>query len=190
MPEEAIGELLSTKVAPPAATEEDCKDFYAKNPQAFVRGEQAEASHILFTPENGVPASLLRAKAEGILSELKLSRTSLKHWPSNTRLARRASRAARWANLVAARWCRNLMLRCSAWAKTSCCRNWWKPSLACTSSARAKKTTGEAVSYDEVKDRLAEFLTETASRRAMHEYLQSLVQKKPISRAISSKLAA
>lgn len=41
-----------------------------------------------------------------------------------------------------------------------------------------KKTTGEAVSYDEVKDRLAEFLTETASRRAMHEYLQSLVQKK------------
>ena len=180
VPEEAIGELLSTKVAPPAASDEDCRNFYAENPQAFVRGEQAEASHILFTPETGVPDSLMRAKAEGILNELKAEPYKFEA------LAKQHSACPSGQQGGAlGQFGRGQMVPEFDAAVFTMGENELLPELVETQFGlhiirTGKKTAGEPVSFDEAKDRLAEFLTETASRRAMHEYLQSLVQKADI----------
>ncbi|MBB5192090.1 peptidyl-prolyl cis-trans isomerase C [Silvimonas terrae] len=175
-PEEAIGTLLQNEVKSDDATEEECKAFYAENPQAFVRGEQAEASHILFTAENPTEAALVRAKAEGILNELKAQPFKFEA------LAREHSACPSGKQGGAlGQFGRGQMVPEFDQAVFSMGENELLPQLVETQFGlhiirTGKKTSGDTVSYDEVKDRLGEFLTETKSRRAMHEYLQSLVQ--------------
>ncbi|MBE9608760.1 peptidylprolyl isomerase [Chitinilyticum piscinae] len=69
--EDAIADLLDSAIRIPAADDAACRQWYEQHPQAFVHGELAAASHILFQVTDSVPLDLLRAKAQGVLAELQ-----------------------------------------------------------------------------------------------------------------------
>jgi peptidyl-prolyl cis-trans isomerase C len=60
--------------AAPAATDEEVRDFYAKNPDRFQREESVRASHILITADEKADDALkrkARAEIEAILKRAK-----------------------------------------------------------------------------------------------------------------------
>jgi peptidyl-prolyl cis-trans isomerase C len=66
----AIERLLEREVAVPEPGEAECRRFYDAHPALFSAGELAAVRHILFQVTPGTPVGALRAKAEGVLSEL------------------------------------------------------------------------------------------------------------------------
>lgn len=66
----AIERLLEREVAVPEPGETECRRFYDAHPALFSAGELAAVRHILFQVTPGTPVGALRAKAEGVLSEL------------------------------------------------------------------------------------------------------------------------
>ena len=66
----AIERLLEREVRVPEPGETECRRFYDAHPALFTSGELAAARHILFQVTPGTPVGALRAKAEGVLSEL------------------------------------------------------------------------------------------------------------------------
>lgn len=66
----AIERLLEREVAVPEPGEAECRRFYDAHPALFSAGELAAVRHILFQVTPGTPIGALRAKAEGLLSEL------------------------------------------------------------------------------------------------------------------------
>lgn len=66
----AIERLLERDVTVPEPGEAECRRFYDAHPALFTAGELAAARHILFQVTPGTPVGALRAKAEGVLSEL------------------------------------------------------------------------------------------------------------------------
>lgn len=66
----ALERLLEREVAVPEPGEAECRRFYDAHPALFTAGELAAARHILFQVTPGTPVGALRAKAEGVLSEL------------------------------------------------------------------------------------------------------------------------
>lgn len=66
----AIERLLEREVSVPEPGEAECRRFYDAHPALFSAGELAAVRHILFQVTPGTPVGALRAKAEGVLSEL------------------------------------------------------------------------------------------------------------------------
>jgi peptidyl-prolyl cis-trans isomerase C len=66
----AIERLLEREVAVPDPGEAECRRFYQAHPELFTAGELAAVRHILFQVTPGTPVGALRAKAEGVLSQL------------------------------------------------------------------------------------------------------------------------
>lgn len=66
----AIERLLEREVAVPEPGEAECRRFYDAHPPLFTAGELAAVRHILFQVTPGTPVGALRARAEGVLSEL------------------------------------------------------------------------------------------------------------------------
>jgi len=71
VPDAVIERLLEQEVRTPDPTDEECSRYYALHPEEFVVGELVAASHILFAVTPGAPATLIRAKAEQALSQLR-----------------------------------------------------------------------------------------------------------------------
>ena len=71
VPDEVIEQLLEQEVRTPDPTDEECSRYYALHPEEFVTGELVAASHILFAVTPGAPATLIRAKAEQALAQLR-----------------------------------------------------------------------------------------------------------------------
>ncbi|WP_148714131.1 peptidylprolyl isomerase [Chitinolyticbacter meiyuanensis] len=174
--DEAINTLLQQeiKVAPP--TEADARSFYENNPQSFVRGEQVEAAHILFAIEDAASAPLVRAKAERVLADVKAAPFTF------SAVAREQSSCpskAQGGELGS--FGRGQMVPEFEAAAFALNEGEISPELVETQFGyhiikAGKKQSGEPVGFEEVKDRLAQFLVEMAQRQAMNEYLQGLVK--------------
>lgn len=67
--EAAIDALLERALRVPVPTDEECRRFYAAQPERYTSGELIEADHILFAVTPGVPVPALRQKAEAVLRE-------------------------------------------------------------------------------------------------------------------------
>lgn len=132
--QQAIQTLLDSKLQVPAIDEASCREFYDRYPERFSAGESAVASHILLPKGEGLEASLIKAKAEGILEEAQANPSRFAALAQEHSTCRPASKAAASASSAAARWCRNSNRRCSAPKPARSPRTWWKPSSATTSS--------------------------------------------------------
>lgn len=66
----AIERLLEREVRTPEPTEAECRTYYDANPARFTSGELVAARHILFQVTPATPVQVLRAKAEGVLSDV------------------------------------------------------------------------------------------------------------------------
>ena len=66
-----IARLLDAEVDVPRATLEECRRHYDAHPSRYRAGDLVEARHILFAVTPRTPVTLLRAKAEATLAELR-----------------------------------------------------------------------------------------------------------------------
>jgi peptidyl-prolyl cis-trans isomerase C len=66
----AIERLLAEEVRVPALTEEECRRYYEAHRRNFQSGDLIHARHILFQVTPGVPVAELRARAEHTLADL------------------------------------------------------------------------------------------------------------------------
>ncbi|WP_028453606.1 peptidylprolyl isomerase [Chitinilyticum aquatile] len=178
--DQRIGQLFDQELSITPADEAACREFYDHNPESFKRGEQVEASHILFTPEEGLAGSLVRAKAEGVLEELKLN----PHRFGELAREHSACPSGRQGGDLGA-FGRGQMVPEFEQAAFSLGDNELYDGLVETQFGlhiirSGKKSTGEAVSFDEAKERIGQFLNSMASQRAVHEYISGLFAKADI----------
>jgi peptidyl-prolyl cis-trans isomerase C len=66
----AIERLLTDEVSVPSPTEAECRRYYENHPKQFQSGDLVYARHILFQITRSVSVPEIRARAEGVLSEL------------------------------------------------------------------------------------------------------------------------
>ena len=68
--DEAIEEVLAREVAIPSPTEDECRRYYEAHPLEFQSGDLVHARHILFQVTPAVRIPEIRARAEQTLNEL------------------------------------------------------------------------------------------------------------------------
>lgn len=173
--EETIGNLLRQEVTFNEVDEASCRHFYDENSTSFMQGEMAAASHILFTPGEGLGASLVKAKAEGILAELQKNPSA---FPT---LAREHSACPSGQEGGAlGQFGRGQMVPEFEQAVFSTEPGQITPELIETQFGYhiiqvTDRKGGDLVSFDEVKERLQAYLTDLEGRKATHAYLAELV---------------
>jgi peptidyl-prolyl cis-trans isomerase C len=172
-PEETIGLLLQTEVKITDPDEAACQQYYDNNPQSFVRGETLEGSHILFKAGETEPVDTVLANA--VLAEVKANPEKFEE------LARQHSSCPsgqQGGNL--GQFGRGQMVPEFEQVAFSLNEGEIAADLVETRFGlhiirAGSKAEGAMVSFDEVKAKLAEFLSDVATRRAMNQYLQTLV---------------
>jgi peptidyl-prolyl cis-trans isomerase C len=178
--DQTIGTLLDQEVQFPETDETHCRAFYEQNPSNFQQGESAAASHILFAQGEGLAASLAKAKAEGILADLQKNPSTF------ATMAREHSTCPSGKEGGAlGEFGRGQMVPEFEEAVFSTAAGDITPHLVETQFGYhiiqvTARTGGELVNFDDVKDRLQEFLTDMEGRRATHAYLAKLVQSSNI----------
>ncbi len=173
--DEIIGALLDQEVHVEMANEAECRAFYEQNPASFQQGESASASHILFSLENGAVESLVKAKAEGILAQVKANPM---HFAA---LAKDHSTCPSGQEGGAlGQFGRGQMVPEFENAVFSTAPGEIAPELVETQFGYhiiqvTDRQGGEPVAFDDVKERLQEFLSEMAGRKANHAYIATLL---------------
>jgi peptidyl-prolyl cis-trans isomerase C len=173
--DETIGALLDQEVHVNEADESECRAFYEQNPASFQQGESASASHILFSLENGAVESLVKAKAEGILAQVKENPA---HFAA---LAKDHSTCPSGQEGGAlGQFGRGQMVPEFENAVFSTAPGEIAPELVETQFGYhiiqvTDRQGGAPVAFDEVKERLQEFLSEMAGRKANHAYIATLL---------------
>ncbi len=173
--EETIGALLDQKVHIEEADEAACRAFYEDNPASFQQGEMAAASHILFSIKDDTSASLIKAKAEGILAQVQENPT---HFAALAREHSTCPSGQEGGSL--GQFGRGQMVPEFETAVFSTAPGEIAPELIETQFGYhiiqvTERTGGDLVSFDEVKERLKEFLTDMTGRKANHAYLATLL---------------
>ncbi|BAK77478.1 PpiC-type peptidyl-prolyl cis-trans isomerase [Pseudogulbenkiania sp. NH8B] len=179
---QAIGALLDKELAFTPADEATCLAFYNDHPEQFRQGESATASHILFPLGQGddVANMLAKAKAEGVLAEVQAN-------PSRfADLAREHSTCPsgqQGGNL--GQFGRGQMVPEFEQAVFSTEAGQITPNLVETQFGYHiiqvnDRQSGGQLAFEDIKERLGQYLNEMAGRQMMHEYLSKLVEEAKI----------
>ena len=179
---QAIGALLDKELAFAPVDDASCLAFYNEHPEQFRQGESAQASHILFPLGQGdeLANMLAKAKAEGVLAEVQAN-------PSRfADLAREHSTCPsgkQGGDL--GQFGRGQMVPEFEQAVFSTEAGQITPNLVETQfgyhiiQVNALQTGGQ-IAFEDIKERLGQYLNEMAGRQAMHEYLSKLVEEAKI----------
>ncbi|KMJ54228.1 peptidylprolyl isomerase [Vogesella sp. EB] len=174
---QAIGALLDKELQFVPADEAACIAYYEANQQQFKQGDSAKASHILFPLGSGdeLSATLARAKAEGVLAEVQAN-------PSRfADLAREHSTCPsgkQGGDL--GQFGRGQMVPEFEQAVFGTDAGQITPNLVETQFGYHiiqvnQRSEGGQIAFEDIKDRLGQYLNEMAGRQAMHDYLTKLV---------------
>jgi peptidyl-prolyl cis-trans isomerase C len=179
---EAIGSLLDKELQFSPVDEAACRAFYDQYPEQFAQGESAVASHILFKTEPGDPlaATLVKAKAEGVLAEAKANPARFAD------LAREHSACpSSQQGGSLGRFGRGQMVPPFEQAVFSTPAGEVTPELVETQFGYhiiqvGERSDGGQVPFEAVQSQLQQYLNQMAGRKAMHEYLSKLVDEAKI----------
>ncbi|CUA86037.1 MULTISPECIES: peptidylprolyl isomerase [Gulbenkiania] len=174
---EAIGALLDRSLEFTPVDEATCLAFYEQYPEQFSQGENAVASHILFPLGAGDELSgmLAKAKAEGVLAEVQANPERFAD------LAREHSTCPSGRNGGdLGQFGRGQMVPEFEQAVFSTEPGQIAPQLVQTQFGYhiiqvKERQQGGKVAFEDIKDRLAQYLNDMAGRQAMHRYLSELV---------------
>ena len=179
--QQAIQALLDQKLQTAPVDEASCREFYEQYPDRFISGDSAVASHILLPKGEGLEAGLIKAKAEGILAEVQAA-------PSRfADLAREHSTCPSGQQGGSlGQFGRGQMVPEFEQAVFSTAAGEITPHLVETQFGYHiiqvnERAEGSKIGFDEIKDRLQQYLTDLAVNQAMHEYLNGLVGSADIS---------
>ncbi|MBM3115934.1 peptidylprolyl isomerase [Jeongeupia naejangsanensis] len=175
-PQEAVGELLGQEIEAPKVDEAQARAFYDANPQAFVQGEQVEASHILFKSTPETPAALMRGKAEQVLMELRLAPHLFETRAKELSACPSGQQGGALGSFGRGQMVPEFEQAAFALGEGELAKELVETQFGLHIIKAGKKTGGASVSFDEVQERLTAYLTEMEARRAMHTYLQGLVE--------------
>ena len=174
---EAIGALLDKELTFVPSDEAACLAYYNANQERFVQGDSAQASHILFPLGSGdeLSATLARAKAEGVLAEVQANPARFAELAGEHSTCPSGKQGGSLGQFG-----RGQMVPEFEQAVFSTEAGQITPALVETQFGYhiiqvTDRQGGKAISFDEVKDRLQQYLNEMAGRQAMHDYLSTLV---------------
>ncbi len=173
--EETIANLLDHNVKYEQADEASCKTFYEQNPSNFQQGEMATASHILFAMGEGAAASLVKAKAQGVLTQVQ---SNPERFATLAREHSTCPSGKEGGSL--GQFGRGQMVPEFESAAFNTPAGQIAPDLIETQFGYhiiqvTERQSGEKVSFDEVKERLQGFLSDMNGRKATHAYLAKLL---------------
>jgi peptidyl-prolyl cis-trans isomerase C len=173
--EETIASLLDQKVTYEEADEAACRTFYEQNPNNFQQGEMASASHILFAKGEGAGASLVKAKAQGVLAQVQ---SNPERFASLAREHSTCPSGKEGGSL--GQFGRGQMVPEFESAVFNTAAGHIAADLIETQFGYhviqvTERQSGEQVSFDDVKERLQGFLSDMTGRKATHAYLASLL---------------
>lgn len=174
---EAIGALMEKEIQVEPVDEATCREFYEQYPERFSSGESAEASHILFPLTGGDELSnmLTKSKAEGVLNEVQAGPSlfaALAEQHSSCPSGKQGGSLGRFG--------RGQMVPEFEQAVFSTDAGQITPHLVQTQFGYHiiqvnQRHPGEQISFDDVKERLQQYLTQMAGSKMMHQYLGGLV---------------
>ncbi|GGY23472.1 peptidylprolyl isomerase [Paludibacterium paludis] len=174
---EAIGALLDKEIHVEPVDEATCREFYEQYPERFSSGESAVASHILFPLTGGDELSnmLTKSKAEGVLGEVQAGPSlfaTLAEQHSSCPSGKQGGNLGRFG--------RGQMVPEFEQAVFSTEAGQITPHLVQTQFGYHiiqvnERHAGEQISFDDVKERLQQYLTQMAGSKMMHQYLSGLV---------------
>jgi peptidyl-prolyl cis-trans isomerase C len=176
-PEETIGLLLQTEVKITDADEAACQEYYDNNPQSFVRGEMVEGSHILFKPSEESSVDAIRETANAVLAEVKanpekFAELALQH--SACPSGQKGGELGQFGRGQMVPEFEHAVFSLNAGEVAA---DLVETQFGLHIIRAGEKVAGATVAFDEVKAKLAEFLSDVATRRAMNQYLQTLVNE-------------
>lgn len=173
----AIGALMEKEIQVEPVDEATCREFYEQYPERFNSGESAEASHILFPLTGGDELSnmLTKSKAEGVLGEVQAGPSlfaTLAEQHSSCPSGKQGGNLGRFG--------RGQMVPEFDQAVFSTDAGQIIPHLVQTQFGYHiiqvnARHPGEPISFDDVKERLQQYLTQMAGSKMMHQYLSGLV---------------
>jgi peptidyl-prolyl cis-trans isomerase C len=175
-----IGAVLQAQPQPPAATEEACLHFYESHPEAFIREASVEASHILFSASDTVPLNKVRGKAQAIL-QYALARPERfaelakehSHCPSGET---GGNLGPATQGILVAEFEQALF----GLEEHTICTELVETRFGLHIIRAGRKALRSIVSFEEAKDRIAEYLNTTAQQQVLNQYLHSLVMNADI----------
>ncbi|MER1967654.1 peptidylprolyl isomerase [Castellaniella sp. GW247-6E4] len=172
----ALETVLARDVRTPEADEASCRRYYEGHPDEFREGDRVEVRHILFQVTAGVDVQRLRGRANVILAELH--RDGVAHF---TRYARE------YSNCPSGREGGDLGIL----TRGDAVPEFERAVFALPADSLAGeliqtrfgfhivrtgyKVEGRPLPFDEVRERLADWLEDASQRRAVHQYLRRLV---------------
>ncbi|AXE33635.1 peptidylprolyl isomerase [Chromobacterium phragmitis] len=179
--QQAIQALLDQKLEVQPIDEASCREFYERYPERFNTGESAVANHILLPKGEGLEAGLIKAKAEGILAEVQASPSrfaALAQEHSTCPSGKQGGGLGQFG--------RGQMVPEFEQAVFSTEAGQITPHLVETQFGYhiiqvEQREQGGKIGFDEIQERLQQYLTDMAVNQAMHEYLNMLVSAAEIS---------
>jgi peptidyl-prolyl cis-trans isomerase C len=175
---DAIGALMEKEIQVEPVDEATCRAFYEQYPERFNSGESAEASHILFPLNGGDELSnmLIKSKAEGVLGEVQAAPSmfaTLAEQHSSCPSGKEGGSLGRFG--------RGQMVAEFEQAVFSTDAGQITPHLVQTQFGYHiiqvnQRHAGEQIGFDDVKERLQQYLTQMAGNKMMHQYLGGLVK--------------
>jgi len=170
----AIERVLAEEVRAPTPTTEECRRYYHTHPAEFTSGELVYARHILFQVTPSAPVQKIRARAEQILAEL-LQRpdrfAELARELSNCPSGQDGGNLGRVARGDTAPEFERSLFRLGP---TGILRELSRTRYGFHIIAVDQRILGEALAFENIRERICERLEAKAQIRALRQYVSML----------------
>lgn len=174
--DDLISSLLALEVPVQNADEAECLAFFNANKQHFRQEELIEAKHILFQLE-GNEASLVRAKAEGVLETLKASPDRFAELAQEYSTCPSGPEGGALGPIARGQTVPLFERALFALDENQLCSQLVETQFGLHIIHSGQKQGGGEVQFDDVKGQLSEYLGEMAMRTALQDYLIDLAKK-------------
>jgi peptidyl-prolyl cis-trans isomerase C len=181
--DEVIAQVLDREVATPQPTPDECRRYYETHPERFTSGELVEARHILFAIMPGTPVMALREHAERILADLK---TAPSAFAVHAKELSNCPSGQHGGNL--GQFGRGEMVPEFDKAIFGTSATGVLPTLAATRFgfhiiAVERRIPGRHLPFEEVAERVADYLAARVEERALKQYVEVLAGRAAIAGA-------
>ncbi|MDY0308384.1 MAG: peptidylprolyl isomerase [Castellaniella sp.] len=168
--------VLAHDVRTPEADEASCRRYYEQHPDEFREGDRIEAWHILFQATSGLDVQKLRARANGILAELhREGLGSFATFARNYSNCPSGAKGGALGELSRGEMVPEFERAIFALPEYTLGSELVETRFGFHIVRTGLKVEGRALPFEDVHERLADWLEASSQRRAVHQYLQQLV---------------
>ena len=177
--EASIRALVEREVSTPTPDEAACRRYYEQNLKRFRSADLYEAAHILIAAHPGDRAAYAaaRAEAEALMAALRDAPERFAELARRIRPVRRRRSAATWASSPPAIRLRSSTRRSRAMTPGETSAEPVASRFGHHIIRLERKIEGRQLPFEQVRDRIADYLADRVSRQAMAQYLARLASQ-------------